>query len=55
MYNLGKQFGLTGQDSMQMLKLDMSEADVNYAVDIRDPSVQVTISSCMAFYYTLLI
>lgn len=42
-YALGHQYNLDSQQSLQFLKIDVKETDNNYAVDIRDPSVIVSL------------
>ena len=49
LFSLGSQFGLSSQDMLQLLMVDLKDAETNYAVDIRDPSVIVSDSLFLLF------
>ena len=43
LYNLGKQYHIEEATMLQLLKLDLKDSETMYAVDIRDPSVIVSL------------
>lgn len=46
LYQLGKQYNIDDSTMLQLLKLDLRDAETLYAVDIRDPSVIVSQATC---------